>query len=356
MTAPLALNRYRLLGRSALRVSPLCLGTMTFGTEWGWGADASVSRAQFDHYAELGGNFIDTANKYTEGTSESLLGECLEGRRDRFVLATKYTSNMRAGDPNAGGNHRKNLVQSLEASLRRLRTDHVDLYWVHVDDLLTPIEETMRALDLAVRSGKVLHVGISDMPAWKVAQANTIADFRGWSPFTALQVEYSLVQRTPERDLVPMAQALGLAVTPWSPLGGGVLAGKYTKADLEKKSTAAAGPSGSRKDVVMAFSMLTERTLAIADCVKTVAKEVGASPSQVAIRWLLAQPGVTSPILGARTLDQLKDTLGALDVTLADAHLARIDEASRISLGFPHDFLRSEMVKNVVGGGAVVDV
>jgi aryl-alcohol dehydrogenase-like predicted oxidoreductase len=189
-----------------------------------------------------------------------------------------------------------------------------------------------------------------------VAQANTIADFRGWSPFTALQVEYSLVQRTPERDLVPMAQALGLAVTPWSPLGGGVLAGKYTKADLEKKSTAAAGPSGSRKDVVMAFSMLTERTLAIADCVKTVAKEVGASPSQVAIRWLLAQPGVTSPILGARTLDQLKDTLGALDVTLADAHLARIDEASRISLGFPHDFLRSEMVKNVVGGGAVVDV
>lgn len=356
MSAKPALDRYRLLGRSALRVSPLCLGTMTFGSEWGWGADESVSRAQLDLYAERGGNFIDTANFYTGGTSETLLGKFLEGRRDRFVLATKYTSNMRPGDPNAGGNHRKNLVQSLEASLRRLRTDHIDLYWVHVDDLLTPIEETMRALDLAVRQGKVLHVGISDMPAWKVAQANTIADFRGWSPFTALQVEYSLVQRTPERDLVPMAQALGLAVTPWSPLGGGVLSGKYGKADLAKKDAAApASPSGSRKDVVVAFNMLNERTLGIAEVVKSVAQECGASPSQVAIRWLLGKPGVTSPILGARTLDQLTDTLGALDVSLSAEQTARLDDASRVSLGFPHDFLRSDMVKNVVGGGTVVE-
>jgi aryl-alcohol dehydrogenase-like predicted oxidoreductase len=354
MSAPLALNRYRLLGRSALRVSPLCLGTMTFGTEWGWGADASVSRAQFDLYAERGGNFVDTANKYTEGTSESLLGEFMEGRRDRFVVATKYTSNMRAGDPNAGGNHAKCLVQSLEASLRRLRTDRVDLFWVHVDDLLTPIEETMRALDRAVQQGKALHVGVSDMPAWKVAQANTIADFRGWSPFTALQVEYSLVQRTPERDLVPMARALGLAVTPWSPLGGGVLAGKYTKADLAK-AAAAPSPSGSRKDVVVAFSMLNERTLGIAEVVKTVAAEVRATPSRVAIRWLLEQPGVTSPILGARTVGQLEDTLGALELALSADQLARLDAASRVSLGFPHEFLRSEMVKNVVGGGAVVE-
>jgi aryl-alcohol dehydrogenase-like predicted oxidoreductase len=356
MPAKLALDRYRLLGRSALRVSPLCLGTMTFGTEWGWGSDSSVARAQLDLYAERGGNFIDTANFYTGGTSESLLGEFLEGRRDRFVLATKYTSNMRPGDPNAGGNHRKNLVQSLEASLTRLHTDHVDLYWVHVDDQLTPIEETMRALDHVVRQGKVLHVGISDMPAWKVAQANTLADFRGWSPFTALQVEYSLVQRAPERDLLPMAQALGLAVTPWSPLGGGVLAGKYTKGDLPKSdATAPASPSGTRKDVVVAFSMLTERTLAIADAVKAVAKEAGASPSQVAIRWLLEQPGVTSPILGARTLEQLKDTLGALDVRLSPEQLGKLDAASRIELGFPHDFLRSEMVRNVVTGGAAVE-
>jgi aryl-alcohol dehydrogenase-like predicted oxidoreductase len=356
MPAKIALDRYRLLGRSALRVSPLCLGTMTFGTEWGWGADSSVSRAQLDLYAERGGNFIDTANVYTSGTSESLLGEFLEGRRDRFVLATKYTSNMRERDPNAGGNHRKSLVQSLEASLRRLHTDHIDLYWVHVDDLITPIEETMRALDHVVRQGKVLHVGISDMPAWKVAQANTIADFRGWSPFTALQVEYSLVQRAPERDLIPMAQALGLAVTAWSPLGGGVLAGKYTKSDIPKPGDAAAGsPSGSRKDVIVAFSMLTERTLAIAEVVKAVAKEVRATPSQVAIRWLLEQPGVTSPILGARTLEQLKDTLAALDVALLPEHLAKLDAASRIELGFPHDFLRSDMVRNVVGGGSVVE-
>ena len=356
MTTKLALNHYRLLGRSALRVSPLCLGTMTFGKEWGWGADSSVARAQFDLYAERGGNFIDTANVYTNGTSESLLGEFLEGRRDRFVLGTKYTSNMRAGDPNAGGTHRKSLVQSLEASLRRLHTDRIDLYWVHSDDLLTPIEETMRALDDAVRQGKVLHVGISDMPAWRVAQANTIADFRGWSAFTALQIEYSLVQRTPERDLMPMAQALGLAVTPWSPLGGGVLAGKYTKADLPKPDApSTASPSGSRKDVVVAFSMLTERTLAIAEVVKAIAKEIRATPSQVAIRWLLEQPGVTSPILGARTLDQLKDTLGALDIALSPEHLADLDAASRIELGFPHEFLRSEMVRNVVGGGTVVE-
>jgi aryl-alcohol dehydrogenase-like predicted oxidoreductase len=346
MPAKIALDRYRLLGRSALRVSPLCLGTMTFGTEWGWGADSSVARAQLDLYAERGGNFIDTANVYTGGTSESLLGEFLEGRRDRFVLATKYTSNMREGDPNAGGNHRKSLVQSLEASLRRLHTDHIDLYWVHVDDLLTPIEETMRALDHVVRQGKVLHVGISDMPAWKVAQANTIADFRGWSAFTALQVEYSLVQRTPERDLVPMAQSLGLGVT----------AGKYTKGDIPKPGASApASPSGTRKDVVVAFSMLTERTLAIAEVVKAVAKEVRATPSQVAIRWLLEQPGVTSPILGARTLEQLKDTLAALEVALLPEHLAKLDAASRIELGFPHDFLRSDMVRNVVGGGTVVE-
>ncbi len=237
---PWQLDRYRLLGRSGLRVSPLCLGTMTFGTEWGWGADRETSRAIFNAYAERGGNFIDTANFYTKGTSERLVGECMADARERFVLATKFTLNMRPGDPNAGGNHRKCMIQSVEASLRRLNTDYIDLYWLHAWDGTTPVDEVMRGLDDLVRAGKILYVAVSDTPAWKIAQCNTLAELRGWSRFIALQVEYNLALRDVERDLVPMAIELGLGVLPWSPLASGLLSGKYTRADLEKQGNAKA--------------------------------------------------------------------------------------------------------------------
>jgi len=347
------LDHYRLLGRSGLRVSPISLGTMTFGSDWGWGADASESRRQFDLYSDKGGNFIDTANFYTEGTSEKLLGEFLKEKRDNYVLATKYTLNMRPGDPNAGGNHRKSLFQSLEASLKRLNTDYIDLYWVHMDDGLTPIEETMRALDDAVSQGKLLYVGVSDMPAWKVAQANMLADFRGWSPFVGLQIEYSLAERTPERDLIPMARELGLGVTPWSPLAQGVLSGKYTKADLEGDGGEGTQGEG-RHERNKTSGRLTARTLAIADKAKEIGGEIGASASQVSLHWLLRQPGVTAPIIGARTVAQLENSLGALDITLSDEQVNRLDEVSKIDLGFPHDFLRSDVLRGYMTGNTTV--
>jgi aryl-alcohol dehydrogenase-like predicted oxidoreductase len=344
--------RYRLLGRSGLRVSELCLGAMTFGTEWGWGADESVSRSQLDLFLERGGNFIDTANKYTEGSSERMLGELIQGRREQVVLATKYTLNMRPGDPNAGGNQRKNMVQSVEASLERLRTDYIDLYWVHVWDRVTPIEEVMRALDDLVRAGKILHVGVSDYPAWKIAQANTLAVLKDWTPFVALQIEYNLTLRDGERDLIPMAREMGIGVLPWSPLAGGVLTGKYSKDDMgppPKSPEEWASEDGSRRNLVK--GRITERNLAIADETVGVAKEIGCTPAQVALRWLLEKPGVTSPILGARTMDQLEDNLGCLDVELSGEHMARLDEVSAIELGFPHDFIRGPMVDELVFGG-----
>jgi aryl-alcohol dehydrogenase-like predicted oxidoreductase len=355
------LDHYRLLGRSGLRVSPLCLGTMTFGTDWGWGADASESRRQLDLYAERGGNFLDTANFYTEGTSEKFLGDFLQNQRDRFVVATKYTLNLRDGDPNAGGNHRKSLAQNLDASLKRLQTDYIDLLWVHMDDGLTPLEETMRALDDVVSQGKVLYVGISDMPAWRVARANTLAEWRGWSPFIGLQIEYSLAERTPERDLLPMAREMGLGVTPWSPLAQGVLSGKYTEADLLTDSPITGGGGGSsgetsegRHERNKSNGRLTARTLAIANEARAIAHELGASTVQVALAWLLEQPGVVSPIVGARTAAQLEDSLGCFDVTLAPEHLARLDAISKVELGFPHDFLAQEFVQKFMRGGTTI--
>lgn len=339
-----SLTHFRLLGPSALRVSPLCLGTMTFGTEWGYGADKAESRRVLDLYLDRGGNFIDTANFYTNGTSETWLGEFLEGKRDQVVLATKYTCPVRRGDPNACGNHRKCLRQSLEASLRRLRTDHIDLYWVHADDELTPIEEVMRALDDAVRAGHVLHVGVSDMAAWKVARANTIAQFRGWSPFTALQIHWSMIERTPERELVPMARALGLAVTPWSPLESGHLTGKYLADDYRTTE----GRLKGRADVPERFKAIARENAA-------VAREIGKTPSQVALAWLLAQPGCTSPILGARTAEQLEDNLGCLGLEIPPELLARLDAVSKIDLGFPHDFLADPMIHDIITGGTTVD-
>jgi aryl-alcohol dehydrogenase-like predicted oxidoreductase len=329
--------RYKLLGRSGLRVSELCLGTMTFGEEWGWGASREESRRVFDAYVAAGGNFIDTANRYTEGSSERFVGEFVRAERERFVVATKYTLFMRKGDPNAAGNQRKNLVQSLDASLKRLGLDYVDLYWVHAWDFLTPVEEVMRGLDDLVRAGKLLYVGISDTPAWVVSRANTLAELRGWSPFVALQIQYSLVERTPERELLPMARALDLAVTPWGILGSGVLSGKYNAPGGEGRA--------SRNGPV------DERRLRLAAAVTAVARELGRTPAQVAIAWLRAQPGVIVPILGARTAEQLADNLGALDVRLGEEHLGRLDAASAIEPGFPHDFLSRPAIRELVYGG-----
>jgi aryl-alcohol dehydrogenase-like predicted oxidoreductase len=324
--------RFKLLGHSGLRVSELCLGTLTFGEESGIGADKVESRKVFDAYVERGGNFLDTANKYSDGTSELWTGEFMAGERDRFVLATKFSLNMRAGDPNAGGNHRKNIMQSVEASLRRLKTDYIDLYWLHQWDYLTPIEEVMRALDDLVRAGKVLYVGISDTPAWVVARGATVAELRGWAPVVALQVEYSLIERTPERDLLPMAKDLELAVTPWGVLGQGVLTGKYHVAEDPM-----APPDTPRAKINDRH--INDRTLSIARTVQAVAKETGHTSSQVSLAWLRQQPGLILPIVGARTEKQMRDNLGCLDVTLSAEQMKRLDEASRIDLGFPHDFL-----------------
>jgi aryl-alcohol dehydrogenase-like predicted oxidoreductase len=264
--------KYKLLGKSGLRVSEICLGTMTFGTEWGWGADKKESRKMFDTYLENGGNFIDTANRYTEGTSEKFLGEFIGDIREQVVLATKYTLFMREGDPNSAGNHRKSMIQSLESSLRRLKTDYIDLYWVHAWDHMTPVEEVMRVLDDAVSAGKILYIGISDTPAWIVSQANTLAELRGWTSFVGLQIEYSLLERTVERELLPMARAFDMAVTPWGAIGGGVLTGKYSKENRRKSSTQRYSDDGQ-------LDRLNERSLALADEVVKIAEEAGCSPA-----------------------------------------------------------------------------
>jgi len=303
---------------------------MTFGPEWGWGASEDEASKIFDAYAEAGGNFVDTADRYTDGTSEKLVGRFVASDRDRFVLATKYTLSTRPDDPNASGNHRKNLVQSLDASLRRLGTDRVDLYWVHIWDPLTPMEETMRALDDVVRAGKVLYVGISDTPAWVIARANTMAEFRGWTPFAAVQSQYSLVERTAERDLLPMARDLDLAFTSWGALGSGVLTGKYN----QDRSG-----GGGRIDRNQMESARSERNLAIAAEVVAVAEEAGATPSQVALAWVRQQPGVVIPVLGASKAHQIADNLASADLFLTPAQLERLDRASAIEMGFPHDFI-----------------
>ena len=329
--------RYKLLGRSGLRVTELALGTMTFGDEWGWGAPREECRRIFDAYAEAGGNFIDTANRYTEGSAERMIGEFVAADRDHFVVATKYTLFDRTGDPNFSGNQRKNMVRSLEASLKRLNTDFVDLFWLHAWDSTTPVEEVMRGLDDLVRAGKVLYVGISDSPAWIAAQANTLADLRGWSRFVALQFDYSLLDRTAERDLMPMARAFDMAMTPWGLLNAGALSGKYNVNPAEQGRAARWGD-------------VTERSLRVAQAAAEVAEEIGSTPAQVAINFARQQPGIVIPILGARTVAQVQDTLGCLDHPLSGEQIRQLSELSPISLGFPHDFLASENVHNLTTG------
>jgi aryl-alcohol dehydrogenase-like predicted oxidoreductase len=330
--------RYTTFGRSGLRVSELALGAMTFGGERG--APIETSRRILDLYAEAGGNFIDTADRYTGGSAERFLGELLGSDRDQFVLGTKYTLARRAGDVNAAGNQRKNLVQSLDASLERLQTDYIDVYWVHARDTLTPVDEVMRTLDDQVRAGKILYAGASDWPAWEVAQANTLAAERGWTPFSGIQVEYSLVERTTERELQPMARGLGLAVCAWSPLGGGLLTGKYLP-----ESTHAEAGTGRR-----ANGPVDPRAEVIAREVVAVADDLGALPSQVALAWLRRRPGTVIPLVGATNERQLRDNLGCLEVELSAEQTSRLDEASDSDLGFPYGFLQREDVRRLVYG------
>lgn len=346
----MALDDYLLLGRSGLRVSPLALGTMTFGQDWGWGADEGEARRIFDRYLELGGNFVDTANIYTEGSAERLLGRFLRGRRDRVVVASKFTLNLQPGDPNAGGNHRKSLLRSVESTLRRLDSDYLDLLYLHAWDGTTSAEEVMRAMDDLVRAGKLLYLGVSDIPAWQAARMQTLAEWRGWTPLTALQVEYSLIQREVEHDLVPMAEALGLAVLAWSPLGSGVLTGKYAAADLA--APVQDGAAGSRRGVAQVNGALTARSLEIAAVVRQVAAQAGASPAQVALAWLLQRPGKRPiPILGARTLAQFEENLVALELTLTPSQLDMLDTASQVPAPFPHSFLRMPLPRQLISGG-----
>jgi aryl-alcohol dehydrogenase-like predicted oxidoreductase len=326
--------RYRLLGRSGLRVSELALGTMTFGEAWGWGASREESRRIFDAYLEEGGNFVDTACNYTDGESERFVGEFVGSDRERLVVATKYTLTSRRDDPNAGGNHRKNLVQTLEESLRRLRTDYVDLLWLHMWDGMTPVDEIVRALDDLVAAGKILYVGVSDTPAWVASQAVTLAELRGWARFVGLQLPYSLADRAPERELLPMAHALDLGVTAWGVLEGGALTGKYLEAG-----------DGPRR-----YDGVGERADALAREVIEIAEEVGATPAQVATAWIRQRPWPIIPIVGARTETQLRENLAVLEVALTEEQVQRLSDASGFAVGFPRDFLESEHVRGLIFG------
>ena len=335
--------KYRLYGNSGLRVSEVSLGTMTFGEDWGWGSAKDESRKVYDAYRAAGGNFVDTANLYTNGTSETLVGEFIRDHRQSVVLATKYTNAIAGSDPNAAGNHLKSMVQALEASLRRLKTDYIDLYWLHVWDQMTPVEEVMRAFDDLIRQGKILYIGVSDAPAWWIAQANTLADLRGWTQFIGLQIEYSLIERTVERELIPMAKAFKLGLVAWSPLAGGLLSGKYHSG----------GASDGRYSTEMAknFMRTGERTDRVVAALQKVSQQAGASPAQVALAWLRHREIPVIPIVGARRASQLLENLKSLELELTPEQVALLDAASAIEMGFPHDFFANEMVKTFAYGG-----
>ena len=336
--------RYRLLGHSGLRVSEICLGTMTFGEDWGWGASQEEAHKIYQAFREAGGNFIDTANLYTMGTSEKFVGEFIKPHRNEVVVATKYANAAPGNDANAAGNHRKSMAAAIEASLKRLGTDFIDLYWLHIWDQMTPVEEVMRGFDDLVRAGKILYAGISDAPAWWIAQANTIADLRGWTRFVGLQIEYSLIERTVERELLPMAKALGVGVTAWSPLSGGTLSGKYAGGGAPKDSRFSI-------DMMKAWQASGDRTEKIVAAVKQVAGQIGRSSAQVALAWLMCRDQPIIPIIGTRKISQLQDNLAALDVKLNADQLGVLDKASAIPMGFPHEFYQSEMVRLFAYGG-----
>ena len=330
--------KYKLLGRSGLKVSEFCLGTMGFGTEAGWGADAATSFDIMDSFANAGGNFVDTANIYKLGTSEKTIGDYLSNHdRDYFVLATKYTLKDNLTNPNASGNNRKNMMRSVEESLKRLKTDFIDVLYLHIWDDITPIDEVLRGMDDLIKQGKVNYAAISDTPAWVVAKGNTLAELMGWSQFIALQVEYSLLQRTPERELIPMAKHFGMTVTPWAPLAGGALTGKYLR--------------GEKGRIKPESNRLNENSEKITKVVMAIAHELGVSPGNVALQWTRQQGFSCIPIIGATKVEQLQDNLKTADITLSEDQLKRLDEVSAISLGFPGDFFKEDAVKvNSFGG------
>lgn len=325
----MSLDNYVTLGRSGLRVSPLCLGTMTFGESRGWGSSVEECQQIMDRFIEAGGNFIDTANGYTAGHSESIIGDHIgrhSSRRDRLVLATKFSSNLYLGDPNGGGSGRKAIVSQCENSLRRLQTDYIDLYWLHNWDVHTPIDETMAALEDLIRSGKVRYIGISDTPAWKVVEANLIARFRGWSQFIGLQIEYSLLERSVEAELVPMAKELGLGITPWSPLKGGALSGKYTRKN-----------QGELKADRGGMVPLDEKTYALIDELEKIAEARESTVARIALAWVRMRPGVTSTIIGARRVNQLEDNLKSIEITLSAEELTHLESLTKPVAPFPQN-------------------
>jgi aryl-alcohol dehydrogenase-like predicted oxidoreductase len=334
--------RYKILGKSGMKVSELCLGTMTFGTEWNWGSSKDESRKVFDRFVEAGGNFFDTANFYTKGTSEKMLGEFIASQRERFVIASKYTLSTNPQDPNAGGNHRKNLVQSLDASLKRLKVDYIDLYWIHAWDGITPIDEVMRALDDMVRAGKILHIGASDIPAWVVSRANTLADFKNFSGFVALQLQYSLIERTIENEYFRMARDLDMSILPWSPLGSGMLTGKY-KRDSETQ--------GNRLDIDPMWRwILSDKNFDIADEVQKIAREIGHTPAQVALNWVRQKSRNIIPIIGAKNEAQIKENLNCLSFELTGDQMHSLDEISKPAPTFPHNFLSDPQIMQIIHG------
>jgi aryl-alcohol dehydrogenase-like predicted oxidoreductase len=328
----------KLFGQSGLRVSELCLGTMGFGTEWKWGCDKEQSKQIFDAFANAGGNFIDTANRYTEGTSEKFVGDFIAKDRDHFVVATKYSLRDRTGDLNFVGNHRKNLMRSVKDSLWRLNTEYVDVLWVHAWDSWTPTEEIMKGLEDLISRGMVHYIGISDTPAWVVSQANTMAQLRGWNQFVGLQIEYSLIQRTVEAELLPMAKAYGMTVTPWAPLAGGALTGKYLK--------------GEKGRLPESSSRLGDRATTVAKKVVEVAEQIGVTPGQLAINWTRQHKGQSViPIVGATKVSQIEDVLGCLKFEIPAAAMKQLNEVSQIELPFPQKFLREPGVLDVLYGG-----
>ncbi|MFT4153277.1 aldo/keto reductase [Parafilimonas sp.] len=330
--------KYKLLGRSGLKVSELCLGTMGFGTENGWGADKETSFAIMEKYAGAGGNFLDTANIYKLGASEKIIGEFTHAcDRDYFVIATKYSLHDNKTNPNASGNNRKNMMRSVEESLKRLQTDFIDVLYLHIWDDLTPIDEVLRGLDDLIKQGKVNYAAISDTPAWVVARGNTMAELMGWNRFIALQVEYSLLQRTPERELLPVAKHFGMTVTPWAPLAGGALTGKYLRGDPGRIK------EGSNR--------LDENSRRITKEVMAIAEKLDVEPAHVALKWTMQQPLSVIPIVGATKLSQLEQNLKTVDVTIPGEYMQRLDEASAIDLGFPMKFFKEDNVRlNTYGG------
>ena len=331
--------KYKLLGKSGLKVSELCLGTMGFGKDWHWGADYETSKEVFDIFVEAGGNFFDTANLYTNGTSEKYLGEFIASSRDHCVLATKYTlsDNRSNTNVNGAGNNRKNMMRSVEESLKRLNTEYIDLFYLHAWDSLTPIDEVMRGLDDLIRQGKINYIGFSDTPAWVISSAQTMAELMGWSKLVALQIEYSLMQRTPERDLIPMANHFGISIVPWAPLAGGALTGKYLKGDKGRL------PDTSQR--------LNERNTLIVKEVLNISEELNCAASSIALKWMMQSGGSCIPLVGATKPNQIKENLKCLDIILSQEHINRLNEVSHIELGFPHDFVLVEGTREVIYGG-----